>query len=128
MDSTRTASKPAPSPAAVLGSTLLVVAAAATVAFVALLVRDSLQGQTKIPWVLGRASGVTSYVLLVCLVATGLVLSHPWARGRALTYRAPKGRRASTSACGRCWPAPIRAGSICAATPPIRSASGWCGP
>ena len=81
MDSTRTASKPAPSPAAVLGSTLLVVAAAATVAFVALLVRDSLQGQTKIPWVLGRASGVTSYVLLVCLVATGLVLSHPWARG-----------------------------------------------
>ena len=33
MDSTRTASKPAPSPAAVLGSTLLVVAAAATVAF-----------------------------------------------------------------------------------------------
>ncbi len=81
MDSTRTASKPAPSPAAVLGSTLLVVAVAATVAFVALLVRDSLQGQTKIPWVLGRASGVTSYVLLVSLVATGLVLSHPWARG-----------------------------------------------
>ena len=30
-------------------------------------------------WELARASGVTSYLLLVALVATGLVLSHPWA-------------------------------------------------
>lgn len=81
----RTSSTPTPTPtpslAGVLGSILLVVAGAATVAFGVLLVRDTLVGQTKVPWLLGRASGVTSYVLLTCLVATGLVLSHPWARG-----------------------------------------------
>lgn len=40
-------------------------------------------------WVLARASGVTSYVLLLALVLTGLVLAHPWAvrlrRPRAAT-------------------------------------------
>lgn len=30
-------------------------------------------------WVLARASGVTSYVLLLALVLTGLGLAHPWA-------------------------------------------------
>jgi hypothetical protein len=29
-------------------------------------------------WVVGRAAGLTSYVLLVGLVSMGLVLSHPW--------------------------------------------------
>lgn len=32
----------------------------------------------KAPWILGRASGVTSYLLLTAVVMLGLVLSHPW--------------------------------------------------
>lgn len=32
-------------------------------------------------WVLARASGITSYVLLLVLVLTGLALAHPWAAG-----------------------------------------------
>jgi hypothetical protein len=35
-------------------------------------------GNRNAPWILGRAAGITSYVLLVALVALGLVLSHPW--------------------------------------------------
>jgi hypothetical protein len=35
-------------------------------------------GNRQGPWILGRAAGVTSYLLLVTLVAFGLVLSHPW--------------------------------------------------
>jgi hypothetical protein len=35
-------------------------------------------GDRQAPWILGRAAGVTSYLLLVVLVAMGLVLSHPW--------------------------------------------------
>ena len=30
------------------------------------------------PWLLARAGGLTSYLLLVTLVCTGLVLAHPW--------------------------------------------------
>jgi len=30
------------------------------------------------PWLLARAGGLTSYLLLVALVCTGLVLAHPW--------------------------------------------------
>jgi hypothetical protein len=35
-------------------------------------------GNRQAPWILGRAAGVTTYLLLVALVAIGLVLSHPW--------------------------------------------------
>lgn len=38
-------------------------------------------GDRMAPWVIGRASGVCAYLLLVALVCLGLVLSHP-ARGR----------------------------------------------
>jgi len=41
--------------------------------------RQTLDGKMA-TWVLGRAAGVASYVLLLLLVITGLVLSHPWAR------------------------------------------------
>jgi hypothetical protein len=34
-------------------------------------------GDRNAPWILGRAAGLSSYVLLVLLVAMGLVLSHP---------------------------------------------------
>jgi hypothetical protein len=38
----------------------------------------SLSGNRNAPWIVGRAAGITSYLLLVALVALGLVLSHPW--------------------------------------------------
>jgi hypothetical protein len=62
-----------------LGLVLVVVAGAVSVALATVLVLDVAQGETAL-WVLGRASGVTSYVLLVALVSTGLVLAHPWSR------------------------------------------------
>jgi hypothetical protein len=39
---------------------------------------SSIVGDRMAPWILGRAAGVTSYLLLVGLVLFGLVLSHPW--------------------------------------------------
>ncbi len=38
-------------------------------------------GDRNAPWIIGRAGGIAAYLLLVLLVATGLVLSHP-ARAR----------------------------------------------
>ncbi len=35
-------------------------------------------GNRMAPWIIGRAAGVCSYLLLVLVVLTGLVLSHPW--------------------------------------------------
>ncbi len=62
-----------------LGAALVVLAGAASLATATWLVLDALHG-TAATWVLGRASGVTSYVLLLLLVSTGLVLAHPWSR------------------------------------------------
>ncbi len=39
---------------------------------------SELAGNRMAPWILGRAAGLASYVLLTALVALGLVLSHPW--------------------------------------------------
>ena len=30
------------------------------------------------PWIVGRAAGITAYLLLVSVVIVGLILSHPW--------------------------------------------------
>jgi hypothetical protein len=38
----------------------------------------SVSGNRMAPWIIGRAAGITSYLLLVALVLLGLVLSHPW--------------------------------------------------
>lgn len=35
-------------------------------------------GNRQAPWIIGRAAGVTAYLLLLGLVVLGLVLSHPW--------------------------------------------------
>ena len=51
--------------------------------------RETLSGQMG-TWILGRAAGVASYVLLLLLVITGLVLSHPW--GRYLRLPSPRTR------------------------------------
>jgi len=46
-------------------------------------------GERMAPWILGRAAGITSYLLLVALVLLGLLLSHPararWRRPSAAT-------------------------------------------
>jgi hypothetical protein len=42
-------------------------------------------GDRMAPWILGRAAGITSYLLLVALVLFGLVLSHP----RSAHWRRP---------------------------------------
>jgi hypothetical protein len=39
---------------------------------------DSVSGNRMAPWILGRASGITAYLLLFTVVMSGLVLSHPW--------------------------------------------------
>lgn len=39
---------------------------------------QTVAGNREAPWIVGRASGVTAYLLLVGLVGLGLVLSHPW--------------------------------------------------
>ena len=41
---------------------------------------ETVQGNPAASWLIGRASGLTSYVLLLALVSLGLLLSHPWAR------------------------------------------------
>ncbi len=38
----------------------------------------SVAGDKYAPWILGRASGICAYLLMVALVVMGLVLSHPW--------------------------------------------------
>jgi hypothetical protein len=39
---------------------------------------QSVSGNRMAPWIIGRAAGITSYLLLVALVLLGLGLSHPW--------------------------------------------------
>jgi len=67
-------------PLAVLGLAVAILASAAAAGLAGWIILETLRGTTKIPWVLARASGISSYVLLLALVATGLVLSHPWSR------------------------------------------------
>ncbi|HET6210684.1 MAG TPA: hypothetical protein VFD94_09900 [Jatrophihabitans sp.] len=38
----------------------------------------SVTGNRMAPWILARAAGVTSYLLMVALVLMGIALSHPW--------------------------------------------------
>jgi hypothetical protein len=61
------------------GTVLLVAASVASLGLAARLVAAALAGDAA-TWLLGRAGGVASYLLLVALVTTGLVLAHPWAR------------------------------------------------
>lgn len=65
--------------AAVMAVTVALSSAGAA-AFVGVAV-SSVAGNQKAPWLLGRAAGITSYLLIVALVSLGLLLSHP-AAGR----------------------------------------------
>jgi hypothetical protein len=58
----------------------LVVGALASIATTVWLVAgivDELRSSSSAPWILARASGFTSYVLMMALVLMGLLLSHP---------------------------------------------------
>ncbi len=72
----------------VLSSGFAVASGALALGSILLLIKV-LAGETA-TWVIGRAAGVSSYVLLVGLVMTGLVLSHPWAA--SLTRPSPRVR------------------------------------
>lgn len=61
------------------GVGVLAGATAVSLAATAWLVADAM-GRRTAHWVLGRAAGLTSYVLLLALVSTGILLAHPWAR------------------------------------------------
>lgn len=58
---------------------LLALAGAASLGAAGWLALDALGGRSG-TWVLGRAAGLASYLLLLALVTTGLLLAHPWAR------------------------------------------------
>ncbi|HET9655691.1 MAG TPA: hypothetical protein VFP72_10080 [Kineosporiaceae bacterium] len=38
----------------------------------------AVSGNRQAPWIVGRASGITAYLLLLLVVMMGLVLAHPW--------------------------------------------------
>lgn len=62
------------------GTRLIVLIAASTglSGWLAGAAAQSVSGNKNAPWILGRASGICTYLLMVALVAMGLVLSHPW--------------------------------------------------
>lgn len=39
---------------------------------------QAVSGNRMAPWIIGRAAGISAYLLLVVLVLFGLMLSHPW--------------------------------------------------
>jgi hypothetical protein len=73
----------------ILAGLVALVLGVGSVVLVLPVARETLGGQMG-TWILGRAAGVASYVLLLLLVITGLVLSHPW--GRYLRLPSPRTR------------------------------------
>ena len=71
------------------GLVLLVTGSAALTSWLVGMGITSVVGDKMAPWILGRAAGITSYLLLVALTLFGLVLSHPsrsrWRRPSAAT-------------------------------------------
>ena len=72
-----------------VGRELLILISAAVTGIVAGLVIARVRGDRMAPWILGRASGLCAYLLLVALVVLGLTLSHPRRaqRGRSAMIR-----------------------------------------
>ena len=71
-----------------LGRFVVLMAGAGAVGTIAGWVVNRVSGDRMAPWILGRASGVCGYLMLVGLVLFGLSLSHP--------RRAQRGRSATT--------------------------------
>ncbi|MGV8967773.1 MAG: hypothetical protein ACOH2F_16015 [Cellulomonas sp.] len=63
-----------------LGLTLGVLASAASAGLAGWITADTLRSTASVTSLVGRASGLSAYVLLVALVSVGLILSHPWSR------------------------------------------------
>ncbi|CAB4954553.1 unannotated protein [freshwater metagenome] len=59
------------------GLVMLVTGSAVVTSWLIGLAVSAVVGDRMAPWILGRAAGITSYLLLVGLVLFGLVLSHP---------------------------------------------------
>lgn len=74
------------------GAIVAVLAIGVAGVLVGRLVLDTLSGRDGVSWVLGRATGLTSYLLLLALVTTGLLLAHPWAHH--LRWPSARGRLA----------------------------------
>jgi hypothetical protein len=60
------------------GLVLLVTVSAVLTSWLVGTAVSAVVGDKMAPWILGRAAGITSYLLLVGLVMFGLVLSHPY--------------------------------------------------
>ena len=60
-----------------VGLVVLVAASAALTSWLVGLGVRAIAGDKMGPWILGRAAGITSYLLVVALVVMGLFLSHP---------------------------------------------------
>jgi len=79
-----TAPQSGPRPArwkAVLGGLSLVLAIMLSAGVSSALVgwsAHAVSGNRMAPWIIGRAAGISAYLLLVVLVLFGLLLSHPW--------------------------------------------------
>ncbi len=61
----------------------------------------AVSGNRNAPWIIGRAAGLSAYLLMVLLVATGLVLSHP---GRARLRRPCSVACSSSASSSSPWP------------------------
>jgi len=59
-------------------STVATIAAGAVVGIFAGQVATAVSGNRMAPWIVGRATGLAAYLLMVLLVLAGLLLSHPW--------------------------------------------------
>ena len=75
------------------GLVLLVTVSAVVTSWLIGTAVSAIAGDRMAPWILGRAAGITSYLLLVALVLMGLALSHP---GRARWRRPSSATRIRT--------------------------------
>ncbi len=57
--------------------TMAAIASVVTTVWVLAGIVETMHGQPMAPWLLARASGFTSYLLMMLLVAFGLLMSHP---------------------------------------------------
>jgi hypothetical protein len=59
-------------------STVATIAGGAVVGVFAGQIATAVSGNRMAPWIVGRATGLAAYLLMVLLVLAGLLLSHPW--------------------------------------------------
>ena len=60
-----------------IGLVVLVTVSAVVTSYLVGVAVQAIAGDRMAPWILGRAAGITSYLLVVALVIMGLLLSHP---------------------------------------------------